>query len=66
MPLGFRISSARPARRKSLRHNDLHQSQIFFKFPIDSGRYYGRMIEVTGMINTREKRTNYEEVYVCA
>ncbi len=37
----------------------------FFKFPIDYGRYYGRMIEVTGLITTKEKRIDYAEVYVC-
>jgi hypothetical protein len=37
----------------------------FFKFPIDYGRYYGRMIEVTGLITTNE-RDDYEQVYVCA
>jgi hypothetical protein len=37
----------------------------FFKLAIDSGRYYGRMIEVTGLITTKEKRNDYAEVYVC-
>jgi len=46
-------------------YQQLMSTKIFFKILFDMDDLYGRMIEVTGLITTKEKRIDYAEVYVC-